>query len=148
VVSYPQLQTSIKAREMGETIAFEVQRQGATRRISVLRAADVGDPDLPLDCEAPSGEAFYLDRARDLQQRLRHRLATGPLDSIETLSVREVQVLRLVVDGATNPMIAAKLRLKRPTVARHVQNILKKLNVTTRTEAAAIGAAHGLTRDA
>lgn len=50
------------------------------------------------------------------------------------------QVLRLLVDGATNPMNAAKLLIQCPTVARHVQNIVVKLDVTNRSEAASIGA--------
>jgi len=148
ITSYPQLQTAIKAHEPGSAIEFDVLRDGRRQRIIAVRTIDLGDGDLPLDCEAPSGEGFYLDRARDLQQKLRRRAETGAGSAnLASLSTRETQVLRLLVDGATNPMIAAKLHIQRPTVARHVQNILAKLNVTNRAEAAAIGAEHGLRSD-
>jgi DNA-binding CsgD family transcriptional regulator len=148
LVSYPQLQTTIKSHEMGEHISFDLQRSGKKKTISVERSADLGDGDLPLDCEAPSGPVFYLDRAKDLQQRLRQRAEDGTASpELAALSPRETQVLRLVADGATNPMIAAKLHIQRPTVARHVGNILAKLNVTNRSEATAVAVANGLDRD-
>jgi DNA-binding CsgD family transcriptional regulator len=150
ITSYPQVQTTIKGHEMGASLRFTVRRRGKEHRIVVQRLADLGTGDLPLDCEAPSGAAFYLDRARDLRQRLRRRSGTltSSNDGLNLLSPRETQVLRLLTDGATNPMIAAKLHISRPTVARHIANILRKLDVSNRSEAAAIAAESGLRFDA
>ena len=53
------------------------------------------------------------------------------------LSEREVEVLRLVAAGFSNPQIATSLYISRKTAEHHVSNILAKLGVTTRTEAAA-----------
>jgi DNA-binding NarL/FixJ family response regulator len=53
------------------------------------------------------------------------------------LSDREVEVLRLVAVGFTNPQIATALFISRKTAEHHVSNILAKLGATTRTEAAA-----------
>ena len=53
------------------------------------------------------------------------------------LSGRELEVLRLVAAGFTNPQIAAALYISRKTAEHHVSNILIKLGVTSRTEAAA-----------
>jgi len=53
------------------------------------------------------------------------------------LTDREVEVLRLVATGKTNPEIAATLVLSEKTVARHLSNIFTKLDVTSRTAAAA-----------
>ena len=53
------------------------------------------------------------------------------------LTVREVEVLRLVAAGKTNPEIAAMLVLSEKTVARHLSNIFAKIDVTSRTAAAA-----------
>jgi DNA-binding CsgD family transcriptional regulator len=53
------------------------------------------------------------------------------------LTAREIEVLRLVSAGRTNPEIAAMLVLSEKTVARHLSNIFTKIDVTTRTAAAA-----------
>ncbi|ONH30308.1 helix-turn-helix transcriptional regulator [Pseudofrankia asymbiotica] len=54
------------------------------------------------------------------------------------LTAREVDVLRLVAAGSTNPQIAAALFISRKTASTHVSNILGKLGVTSRGEAAAV----------
>jgi DNA-binding CsgD family transcriptional regulator len=60
------------------------------------------------------------------------------------LTEREVEVLRLVAVGKTNPEIAAQLYLSEKTVGRHLSNIFTKVNVTTRTAAAAFAYEHQL----
>lgn len=60
------------------------------------------------------------------------------------LSPREVEVLRLVAIGRSNPAIAAELVLSEKTVARHLSNIFAKLNVSSRTAAAAFAHEHRL----
>jgi LuxR family maltose regulon positive regulatory protein len=55
----------------------------------------------------------------------------------ETLSAREVEVLRLLATGATNREIAAELVVGEQTVKTHVSRILQKLDVPTRRQAAA-----------
>jgi ATP/maltotriose-dependent transcriptional regulator MalT len=62
----------------------------------------------------------------------------------ETLSPREVEVLRLLIAGASNPAIADTLVISRFTAKNHVASILQKLAVTTRTQAALRGRALGL----
>lgn len=54
----------------------------------------------------------------------------------EPLSPRELEILRLLANGATNKEIAAQLVLAEGTVKNHVTNILMKLGVTDRTAAA------------
>ena len=60
------------------------------------------------------------------------------------LSPREVEVLRLVAIGQSNPAIAAQLTLSEKTVARHLSNIFVKLDVDSRTAAAAFAYQHNL----
>ncbi|HEY1320888.1 MAG TPA: LuxR C-terminal-related transcriptional regulator [Streptosporangiaceae bacterium] len=61
------------------------------------------------------------------------------------LTAREVEVLRLVAAGKTNPEIAAQLFLSAKTVARHLSNIFAKLDVSSRTAAAAFAHEHHIT---
>lgn len=60
------------------------------------------------------------------------------------LSEREVEVLRLVAGGKTNRQIAEELVISDHTVARHVQNIFAKLDVSSRSAATAFAFEHGL----
>ena len=60
------------------------------------------------------------------------------------LSTREVEVLRLVAAGRSNAEIAAALVLSEKTVARHLSNIFTKLDVGSRTAAAAFAFEHDL----
>jgi ATP/maltotriose-dependent transcriptional regulator MalT len=62
------------------------------------------------------------------------------------LTSREFQVLRLVAAGKTNKFIAAELSLSEKTVERHVSNVLTKLDVDSRTAAAAYAYEHKLFR--
>jgi NarL family two-component system response regulator LiaR len=63
--------------------------------------------------------------------------ATHPVQD-EGLTSRELEVLRLMVHGDSNPDIAEKLFVSRSTVKFHVSNILMKLGTATRTEAVAV----------
>ena len=60
------------------------------------------------------------------------------------LSAREREVLALVAAGKTNREIAEKLVVAEATAARHVHNILNKLDLANRVEAATWAARHGL----
>jgi DNA-binding CsgD family transcriptional regulator len=60
------------------------------------------------------------------------------------LSAREAEVLRLVASGMSNPEIASALFLSEKTVARHLSNIFTKLEVSSRTAAAAFAFEHGM----
>jgi DNA-binding NarL/FixJ family response regulator len=68
----------------------------------------------------------------------------GKLKPPGGLSPREVEVLQLVAVGRSNPAIAAQLTLSEKTVARHLSNIFFKLNVGSRTAAAAFAYEHDL----
>jgi DNA-binding NarL/FixJ family response regulator len=57
-------------------------------------------------------------------------------EQMESLTPREVEVLRLFSQGQTNPQIAQNLLVSRGTVKIHVQHIISKLGVSYRTKAA------------
>jgi DNA-binding NarL/FixJ family response regulator len=58
--------------------------------------------------------------------------------------VREVEVLRLVASGKTNRDIAVELVISEHTVARHLQNIFAKVDISSRSAATAFAFEHGL----
>lgn len=60
------------------------------------------------------------------------------------LSQRELEVLKLMVDGLSNPEIAEKLYLSPNTVKTHVRGIMNKLSVDDRVQAAVVALRSGL----
>jgi DNA-binding NarL/FixJ family response regulator len=65
-------------------------------------------------------------------------------DSVQALTERETEVLKLVAQGKANKEIAAELVIGEKTVKTHVSNILGKLGVQSRTQAALYAAQRGL----
>jgi two-component system, NarL family, response regulator DevR len=76
-------------------------------------------------------DAGFVRRATD---RLRDSRNGDP--RLAGLSVRERQVLTLITDGLTNRQIAVELSLAENTVKNYVSNVLAKLDLTSRTQAA------------
>ena len=109
-----------------------------------------------LACRALGDEItaeMELDAARWVFQQLGAAPDLARVDSLtgrralgdsHGLSARELEVLRLVAAGKTNRKIASELVVSEHTVARHVQNIFAKLNVSSRTAAAAFAFEHEL----
>ncbi len=91
-----------------------------------------------------------LEAARDEFERLgAHPDATSSAallgrEDRHGLSARELEVLRLVAAGRSNRDIAAELVISEHTVARHLQNMFRKLRVSSRTAAAAYAHEHAL----
>jgi NarL family two-component system response regulator LiaR len=82
--------------------------------------------------------------ARKLLHELTHH-ASHPQPALENLlTERELEVLRLVAQGLCNRDIAARLVITEPTVRTHVSNILSKLHLASRTQAALYALREGL----
>jgi NarL family two-component system response regulator LiaR len=63
----------------------------------------------------------------------------------EPLTEREVETLKLIAEGLSNHEIAQQLTISKRTVSKHVSNILQKLHLANRTQAALYAHQHGLT---
>ena len=80
-----------------------------------------------------------------MTQRVFERLrtaSTGPEDPVSQLSEQEQRILSLIAKGKTNKEIAAEVFLSDKTVKHYVSNILSKLQLTRRSEAAAFWVRH------
>jgi len=64
-----------------------------------------------------------------------HELPFGSDEPVESLTLREIEVLTLVAKGSNNQAIADKLFVKEVTVKTHLNSIFKKLKVSNRTQA-------------
>lgn len=111
-------------------------------RVLVGRACRVlGDSD---------GASLEFHVARQLFERLEAAPDLAALDAAQagteggSLTGRELQVLRLVAAGQSNKAIAGELGLSVRTIDRHVSNIFTKLDVDSRTEAAAFAIRSGI----
>ncbi len=65
-------------------------------------------------------------------------------EKLEELTVREVEVLKMLSKGLLNKEIAATLNISERTVKNHVSNIFKKINVSDRTQAAVFAIRHNI----
>jgi DNA-binding CsgD family transcriptional regulator/tetratricopeptide (TPR) repeat protein len=112
-------------------------RDGAAERLR--RAGELADG---LGARPLAREVAALARSARIGQAAEH---AGPRSATATplgLTAREFEVLRLVAEGRSNPEIAARLFISAKTASVHVSNILAKIGVASRGEAAA--AAHRL----
>lgn len=102
-------------------ISYLLKNVSADELANAIRAAHAGRPTLAAEA------AQVLIRA-----------ATERHGAEEGLTGRELDILRLMVAGESNPEIARELFVSRSTVKFHVSNILMKLGAASRTEAVAI----------
>lgn len=73
-----------------------------------------------------------------------NRQSRGDTPSVKDLSPREVELLRLVASGASNQEIAETLTITEHTVKNHLRNILDKLHLKNRVQAAVFAVREGL----
>lgn len=94
--------------------------------------------------KAARGEAVLHARvAAKLMEALRRGAKPGS-EALQSLSQREREVLTLMADGCSNLQIAERLGIGEKTVKTHVSNVLGKLNVSDRTQAAVYAWKSGL----
>ena len=99
--------------------------------------------------KAAAGEAVLNPRVASRVVRELHGAGAGrgeTPNAYRELSGRELEVLRLIADGLANSEIAARLYVSEKTVKSHVGNILSKLHLADRTQAAVYAWRQGVVR--
>src|SRR5690606_19093664 len=124
---------------------LEAPYEAARVRFLLGRACrELGDEDGAGIELASAKEVFLQLGAMPDARRVDEWLGSGGGADTFGLSPREIEVLRLVAVGESNRSIAARLFISERTVERHLSNILAKLNVPSRTAAAAFAIRQGL----
>jgi LuxR family maltose regulon positive regulatory protein len=139
--------------EAGEPTAAVAAAPAAAPALAVLaRALGLGEPEgylrIFLDEGAPIANLLRRAASRGIAPRYAARLLASFSESgvapapsrqplIEPLTVRELEILRLIADGLTNQEIARRLVLAVGTVKTHTASLYRKLDVSSRTQAVA-----------
>ena len=89
-----------------------------------------------------------LLKAFSLEEPEKAKAQSPERDLIEPLSDREIEILQLIAEGLTNQEIGARLYLSLNTVKVHTRNIYGKLDVNSRTQAAARARTLGILSEA
>jgi PAS domain S-box-containing protein len=98
-----------------------------------------------------------VDRHRDVNALIRRILAEAPAPAVDQaageaappanpvpLTAREIQILKLLADGASTRVIADSLFISVATTRNHIQNVLRKLDVHSKLEAVSLALRHHL----
>lgn len=120
---------------------YEIAR---IRELTGLAYRQLGDEEgARLELEAAAEGFDRLGAAPDAA-RVAALTPAAPAMAQGPLTGREVEVLRLIASGKTNRAIATELAISEKTVARHVSNILTKLDLPSRSAATAYAYSHHL----
>ena len=130
---YPEVRVLILTAYDDDPYIFALLQAGASGY--VLKTASSGD--LVDAVRAVHRGESVLDPAvtKKVVQQLASGRPLGAQASVEALTQREIQVLRLAAKGLTNKAIGQTLGISDRTVQGHLANIYGKLNVSSRTEA-------------
>lgn len=142
---FPHMKILILTVSNAEEALFDAIKSGAsgyvlknanpTTVIDSIRRIHAGEPVIPSDL------AMHIIAAFATSQRVSTK------SDLDTLTERELEVLRKLSTGATNREIAACLYISENTVRNHVRNILSKLHLNNRAQAAAYALSQGFTNE-
>jgi len=118
------VETSLKAGAIG----YLYKNVSVDELAGAIRAAHAGRPTL-----APEATKILIHKT------------TQPVTIGQDLTHREREILKLMIDGLSNPEIAKQLNVSRSTVKTHVSHILEKLDVKSRVEVVKLAIQYDLT---
>ncbi len=139
----PDSRVVVLATDQGELLLARAVEAGAVGILSKFQPIEAV---APVVRAAARGEALLSpDERRRFLRRLRHRRAERATaqQRADRLTPRETEILQHMADGDRNQQIAVFLGISQATLRTHVQNILTKLGVHSKTEALAFAIRHG-----
>ena len=138
------LSAAAALEEVGNVFDAATSRLLAGRALAEAGKRDQAAAELELAAaafESFGSHRYQLQAERELRKlgrsiHRRTRPGKGDGSGVDSLTERELQIARLVVDRKTNPQIAAELFLSPKTVETHLRNTFRKLGVANRVELA------------
>ena len=144
---HPQVRVLVLTTYVADEWVFDAIRAGATGYLM----KDTRRAELIAAIKGTAEGKSYLDpvvAGRVMQQAIASPQAEAPGEPpAEALTERELQILRLLSKGYSNPEIAKEVHLARGTVRNYVSAVLQKLGVSDRTQAAIEALRLGLVDD-
>jgi DNA-binding NarL/FixJ family response regulator len=130
--THPEVGVVVLSQHADEVYAFELLKDG-TAGLAYLLKDRVADPDELLRAlrEVIAGRSVIDSEVVDALVASRARRAVSPL---RHLTPRELDVLRAMAEGRTNPAIAKSLSLSESAVEKHATSIFSKLGLSEETE--------------
>lgn len=147
---YPDVGVIVLTIHDDEQYVYEVVRAGAkgylvkdsepSRLVEAIRLVYEGGSYLPPDLLHKVLNEFRRQTSTGNKARER------PRSGAASLTARELEILQLIVEGYSNAQIARSLYISEKTVKNHITNILRKLDVGDRTQAAVYALRYGLAK--
>ena len=151
--SDPQFPSTVSSLGAGSTVVVLVDEPNAAWVSRALRsgvhailARDASPSEVRTAIHAANNGLVLLDAevAQELGRVPRPDNDESMIETMEELTPREVEVLRLLADGLGNKEVALRLGISDHTVKFHISSILAKLGAGSRTEAVTLGIRMGL----
>lgn len=132
LTSYPDADKVFQAIKAG-AMGYFLKETRSEQLAEAIRLVQRGEVALPPEI------------ARKLMQEIKE--PTESITPVEALTQREMEILRFLARGFSNQEIADELKISITTVATHVRNILGKLHLANRTQAALYAVEWGMSTD-
>jgi NarL family two-component system response regulator LiaR len=132
LTSYPDADKVFQAIKAG-AMGYFLKETRSEQLAEAIRLVQRGEVALPPEI------------ARKLMQEIKE--PTESITPVEALTQREMEILRYLARGFSNQEIADELKISITTVATHVRNILGKLHLANRTQAALYAVESGMSTD-
>jgi DNA-binding NarL/FixJ family response regulator len=155
--AYPNIRILILTVSEAEEMLFDAIKAGAngyilktatpTALIDSIRRVSQGEPVIPANLAmriiTEMSQPAQGDGAAAGNERMTRQPNVGEFANVDRLTEREMEVLRHLSTGASNREIAKALFISENTVRNHIRNILEKLHLANRVQAAAYAVREG-----